>query len=115
MPYTDIHYLQARFKASRNSYERDEDFHQQLAWDPAKPYQGACRGLEIDIWRVGDDTHGHSFTYFMIGHTYPPGSHPFADYLGYLLSWYINHPNHNPIFISTSRVSKVVARRFRLR
>jgi hypothetical protein len=54
----------------------------------------------IDIWRVSDDTHGTSSTYWMVGHTYPPGSHPFADCLGYLLSWHVNHPGHDPIFVT---------------
>jgi hypothetical protein len=106
MDYHDINYLKAHLKASHNSYERDEDFHQQLAWDPNRTYQRGCRGVEMDIWRVSDDTHGTSSTYWMVGHTYPPGSHPFADYLGYLLSWHVNHPGHDPIFVTVDLKSE---------
>jgi hypothetical protein len=71
MDYHDINYLKAHLKASQNSYEREEDFYQQVAWDPNRTYQGGCRGVEIDIWCVSDDTHCTSSTYWMVGHTYP--------------------------------------------
>jgi hypothetical protein len=98
MPYTDLQYQNARLKASHNSYERKEDFHEQLLWDASQPWEGGCRALECDIHLIDDGSQGTSVDYFMIGHD-SPGPHPFADYLGYLLSWHANHSGHDPVFL----------------
>lgn len=45
-----LRYDQAAFKASHNSYERDErPVTTQFWWDDDEPHQGGCRGLELDI------------------------------------------------------------------
>jgi len=98
MAYRRLHYQNARFKASHNSYQRNEDFHQQLTFDASQPFQAGCRGLECDIWRHSDSTKGTSVGYFMIGHE-SSGPHAFADYLGYLLSWHEKDLNHDPILV----------------
>jgi hypothetical protein len=98
MAYKEIKFWKAQFKASHNSYQRKEDFHQQLAWDSEHPYQGGCRGVECDIWRKSDTSGGTSVGYFLVGHT-SPGSHSLADYLGYLLSYHVNNPQHDPILV----------------
>jgi hypothetical protein len=98
MAYKDIRFQKAQFKTSHNSYERKEDFHQQLAWDPDHPYEGGCRGVECDIWRRSDASLGTSVGYFLVGHV-QPGAHSLADYLGYLLSFHVNNPRHDPILV----------------
>jgi hypothetical protein len=98
MAYKDINFWKAQFKTSHNSYERKEDFHQQITWDPNLPYEGGCRGVECDIWRRSDASVGTSIGYFLVGHT-RPGAHSLADYLGYLLSYHVNNPLHDPILV----------------
>jgi len=88
-----------RFKASHNSYERDEDLHQQLRFDAARPWQGGCRGLELDIWRHSDASHGTSVGYFTVAHS-TPGNVPLANHLGHLLSYHANEPRHDPVLVT---------------
>ena len=88
-----------RFKASHNSYERDEDLHQQLHFDAAQPWQGGCRGLELDIWRHSDASHGTSVGYFTVAHS-SPGNVPLANHLGHLLSYHANEPGHDPVLVT---------------
>ena len=45
---------QVQFKASHNSYVRDESLAEQMAFDDEDHWQGGCRGLEFDI-RPNDD------------------------------------------------------------
>lgn len=47
-------YSRVRFKASHNSYERDEQpIVTQLKWTRARAYERACRGLELDLHQSG--------------------------------------------------------------
>jgi len=88
-----------RFKASHNSYDRDEDLHEQLRFDHAQPWQGGCRGLELDIWRHSDASHGTSLGYFTVAHS-TPGTIPLANHLGHLLSYHANEPRHDPVLVT---------------
>lgn len=99
MAYGGLRYHQCRFKASHNSYERDEDLHQQLHWNTGQPWQSGCRGLELDIWRHSDASNGRSLGYFTVAHS-TPGTRPLADYLGHLLSHHANHPGHDPVLVT---------------
>lgn len=50
-----LRYDQAAFKASHNSFERDErPVTTQFWWDDDKPHQGGCRGIELDIQQSRD-------------------------------------------------------------
>jgi len=99
MTYGDLRWHQVRFKASHNSYERDEDLHQQLLWDVGAPWQGGCRALELDIWRHSDASGGTSLGYFTVAHS-SPGDVPLANYLGHLLSFHANWLNHDPVLVT---------------
>ena len=88
-----------RFKASHNSYERDEDLHQQLGFDAVRPWQGGCRGLELDIWRHSGASHGTALGYFTVAHS-SPGNVPLANHLGHLLSYHANEPRHDPVLVT---------------
>lgn len=99
MPYGGLRYHQCRFKASHNSYERDEDLHQQLSWSADQPWQGGCRGLELDIWRHSDATKGTSLGYFTVAHS-SPGNVPLANHLGHLLSYHANQSDHDPVLVT---------------
>ena len=48
-PVYSLPYNEVSFKASHNSYDRDEPLVQQLQWNPGQPWQCGCRGLELDI------------------------------------------------------------------
>jgi hypothetical protein len=87
-------------KGSHNSYQRDEDIHQQLAFNMAKPYQCGCRALEVDFARHSDSTHGRSANYFQVTHDQGGDGIPLAAYLGYLLSFHLATPMHDPIFVT---------------
>lgn len=98
--YDTLRYNDVSFKASHNSYQRDEDIHEQLQWDALNPAQGGCRGLEIDITRHSDATAGRSVMYFQVSHDQGGTGIPLAAYLGYLLSFHIAAPLHDPIFVT---------------
>jgi hypothetical protein len=87
-------------KGSHNSYQRKEDLHQQLAFNATKPFQGGCRALEIDFARHSDATHGRNASYFQVTHKQGGTGTPLAAYLGYLLSFHLATPTHDPIFVT---------------
>jgi len=95
----DTAYNQLAFKASHNSYGRDEDLHQQLQWDAAHPYQCGCRGLELDITRHSDSSGGTSLGFFQVSHDQGGSGPPLATCLGYLLSWHLADTGHDPVFV----------------
>jgi hypothetical protein len=99
MAYGSLKFHQCRFKASHNSYERDEDLHQQLSWSASQPWQGGCRGLELDIWRHSDASPGTSLGYFTVAHS-TPGNVPLANHLGHLLSYHANRLDHDPVLVT---------------
>ena len=92
-------YNQASYKQSHNSYDRDEDSHESLAFHADDPGQAGCRGLEYDIWRHSDDSRGRSLGYFTVAHDTSSGP-PFANYLGYLLSWHLADVDHDVVFVT---------------
>ena len=48
-------YNRVAFKASHNSYERNEmPITTQLNWSKTNPHQKGCRGLELDIHQSGN-------------------------------------------------------------
>jgi Phosphoinositide phospholipase C, Ca2+-dependent len=89
-------YHEVSFKASHNSYERDEPIHEQLKYFLNDPSRCGCRGLEFDIWRHSSATE----RFFTVSHNDPNGGYPFAYYLGLLLSYHLNHPQHDVIFVT---------------
>ena len=100
MAFDLIPYDRVAFKASHNSYQRDEDLHVQLVWDAARPWQSGCRGLELDVTRHSDSSAGTHLSYFQISHDKGGSGPPLGAYLGYLLSFHANHPNHDPVFLT---------------
>lgn len=115
MAYDGIRYNCARFKASHNSYDRDETIAQQLQWDGVHRAQSGCRGLEFDIWRHSDNSGGRSRSYFNVAHTgvgNATGGRELADYLQMLRVWHAGQTNHDPIIvhidIKSSEGSKTV-------
>jgi hypothetical protein len=100
MTYGGVPYDRLSFKASHNSYDRDEDIHLQLAWDLTEPGQSGCRGLEFDINRHSDTSGGTSARYFQVSHDQGGEGPPLAAYLGYLLSFHCNDQCHDPVLIT---------------
>ncbi len=90
------------FKASHNSYERDETLSEQLKFNSNKPYNCGCMGLELDIWR-----HSSAYTpsqsinknYFTVSHT-TPGSTTLSSYFNQILEWHNGNPKHNVVLIT---------------
>jgi hypothetical protein len=100
MSYENLCYDQLAFKASHNSYERDESVLQQLHWSVVDSFNGGCRGLEFDINRFSDESNGTTASYFQVNHD-QHGEGPFlATYLQDLLSFHESDPDHDPIFVS---------------
>jgi len=89
-------YHEISFKASHNSYDRDEAIHEQLVYFANDPSRCGCRGLEFDIWRHSSATE----RFFTVSHSSPNGGYPFAYYLGLLLSHHFNHPSHDVILVT---------------
>jgi hypothetical protein len=100
MSHWDTPYNRLAFKASHNSYQSPYSMHQLLSWDPAQPDQFGCRGLEIDFTRHSDDSLGRSIGYFQVTHEQGGSGVPLANYLGQLLSYHLNHPQHDPVFVT---------------
>jgi hypothetical protein len=100
-----MQYNQASYKQSHNSYERNEDSHETLAFHSKNLGEAGCRGLEYDIWRHSDESNGRSLGYFTVAHS-TPGDIPYANYLGYLLSWHLADPTHDVVFVSVDIKSK---------
>lgn len=107
MAGTSASYNKVAFKASHNSYERDEDLHAQMRWNEQEPYDGGCRGLEFDINRHSDSSGGTSLRFFQVSHDQGGTGTPLGAYLGYLLSWHLAHPSHDPIFVDLDIKSKM--------
>lgn len=108
--YDDLRYDQIMFKASHNSYERNETRGEQLTFHPDKPYNSGCLGLEFDIWRHSDIyTPGQSIpeTYFTVNHV-SPGKTVFKQYLEELKNWHngLANKNHYPVLITLDIKSK---------
>lgn len=89
-------YHEVSFKVSHNSFDRDESIHEQLQFFSNDPSRCGCRGLEFDIWRHT----GQKEKLFTVHHTLPFAGHPLAHYLGLLLSFHFNNPNHDPILVT---------------
>jgi hypothetical protein len=97
MPYSDaLKYHEVTFKASHNSYDRDEPTLQQLAFHPEDPSRCGCRGLELDIWRHSDQQE----RFFTVSHSDPDGGNALSWYLKQLLSWHNNNPAHDVILVT---------------
>lgn len=86
-----------KFKASHNSYERDErPVTDQLAWSDRHPHQGGCRGLELDlrespnlwVWSVHHDEYQGR------------ADAQFSEYLRHLRTWSGFNPRHDVITIT---------------
>ncbi|MBK8493312.1 MAG: hypothetical protein IPL49_21140 [Saprospirales bacterium] len=103
-----IVYDQIIFKASHNSYDRDESIAEQLTFHPSSPHNGGCMALEFDIWRHSSPfirDQRISDNYFMVSHTGTGGS-TLANYLRQIKSWHHRTPNHPVILITIDIKSK---------
>lgn len=86
-------YNQVSFKASHNSYDRDETLAEQLQWDPRQPWQGGCRGLELDI---SESSTGNQWS---VSHSpgYSSRDPQLSEYLGQLQGWSLSNPAHDVV------------------
>jgi hypothetical protein len=91
--YLDLRYNEVSFKASHNSYQRDEPFLDQIAFDPDKPYQAGCRGLELDISQSNDGL------YWSVGHksSYDKDYRQLSQFLGELRQYLEHHTDPDPV------------------
>jgi hypothetical protein len=88
---------QVKFKASHNSFERNErPVTEQLLWSRRQPYQAGCRGLELDLrespnlwsWSVHHDEYQGRF------------DAQFTEYLRHLRTWSTFHPRHDVVTVT---------------
>lgn len=91
--YLDLRYHEVSFKASHNSYQRDEPFLDQIAFDPDKPYEAGCRALELDISQSNDGL------YWSVGHkgSYDKDYRQLSQFLGELRQYLEHHTDPDPV------------------
>ena len=95
-------YDQLIFKASHNSYDRNEPLGEQLTFHPNDPSKCGCLGVELDIWRhtspyVPYEQMDKGF--FTVAHV-TPGSTTLASYFDQILAWNKNNPGHYPVLVT---------------
>lgn len=93
MSVYDLPYNTVSFKASHNSYDRDETLVEQLHWDSEDPWQGGCRGVELDINQSKD---GNQWS---VGHVggYSTKERQLSQFLNELRVWSIRNPGHDVV------------------
>ncbi|HMJ92497.1 MAG TPA: Ca2+-dependent phosphoinositide-specific phospholipase C [Allosphingosinicella sp.] len=106
MSFENLCYDQLAFKASHNSYERDEDLLEQLQWNDGQRWDGGCRGLELDINRHSDSTNGTSESYFQVSHDQGGEGPTLASYLRDLATFHTNDTAHDPVLVCLDIKSK---------
>ena len=87
------------FKASHNSYNRDETIAQQLTFNSTAAYQCGCRGIELDIWRHDDNNPPMNSGYFTVDHTSSFSGETLKYWLDQVISWHNGNPNHDLVWI----------------
>ena len=87
------------FKASHNSYDRDESIAQQLTFNSTAPYQCGCRGIELDIWRHDDNNPPMNPGYFTVNHTTGFSGETLKYWLDQVLSWHKDNLTHDLVWI----------------
>lgn len=105
----DLTYDQITFKASHNSYNRDETLAEQLTFKPDTPYNCGCMGLELDIHRHTSDYkpfESISENFFDVGHTSKEIKGDLSVFLSEILDWHGKNPEHNIILITLDIKSK---------
>ena len=106
MSYGSVGYDYLAFKASHNSYDRDEPVVEQLLWNGSNHYNGGCRSVEFDIVRHSDGSRGTSISYFQVSHEQGGEGKPLADYLADLQSFHALDPGHGPVMVCLDIKSK---------
>jgi Phosphoinositide phospholipase C, Ca2+-dependent len=99
---SELTFDQLIFKASHNSYLRDESLQQQLTFNASKPYNCGCMGIELDIWRHSSDYTPYgsiSAGYFTVAHS-SPGDTALSLYLQEVLQWWIIYPTRDVVLIT---------------
>ena len=90
-------YNRVVFKASHNSYDRDEQpITSQIPFDTEEPHQCGCRGLELDI-RPSDDASAWSVGH--LGGYDEEDERQLKHYLGILSEWSEANPGHDVITV----------------
>jgi hypothetical protein len=91
-------YDQVIFKASHNSFDRDEKpLTEQLSWSARQPHQGGCRGLEVDL---------HESSNLWLWSVHHDGPYTgrtdmqFSEYLQHLRRWSAMNANHDVITVT---------------
>jgi len=96
--YGELTYDSVVFKASHNSYDRDEKIEYQLDYCPdGKKYNCGCRSIELDIWRhSSSEMNPH---YFSVDHNSGDSGKNLCEYFSKLLKWHDGNKNHDPILV----------------
>ena len=104
----DRRYHDVTFKASHNSFERDEKpFTEQLSWSRGSPHQAGCRGLELDlresphltVWAVHHDEYTSR------------ADRQFGEFLHHLRRWSELHRGHDVITVTLDLKARARDRR----
>lgn len=96
-----VPYSHLSFKASHNSYQRDEALTAQLSWYPGDPSRCGCRGLELDVCFFPDNGCDDADASLVVMHDLVPLCGPtLASYLDQLRSWHEENPGHDVVFVT---------------
>jgi hypothetical protein len=97
-----------KFKASHNSYQRDErPVTEQLVWSATQPHQGGCRGLELDLQESPD------LWMWSVHHDQYQGraDAQLTEYLRHLRTWSAFNAGHDVVTIALDLKARASDRR----
>ncbi|AYD47408.1 Ca2+-dependent phosphoinositide-specific phospholipase C [Arachidicoccus soli] len=100
--YQNLPYNLVSFKASHNSYDRNEKpLGKQLDFNnsPKTYFNCGCRGLELDIWRHSKDNPNED-GWFTVNHLTNSGGDKLSHWLNQILDWHDNNQEHDVIWIN---------------
>jgi len=97
----EVPYNQAQFKAAHNSIDRDESLYEQLEWKADEPFQGGCRGVELDIVADPDKLGANDEWRFAVQHggAFDAESPSLRSCLKEIRKWSDEHPGQGVITI----------------
>ncbi len=98
-----MRYNEARFKASHNSYDREDlSITQQLQWSNVDPHHGGCRGLELDLVQRRLERDGDPWRWSVShgGRYNDAADKQFHYFLKILRTWAERHPSHQVVTLT---------------
>lgn len=96
MSQDQLRYKYAAFKASHNSYDRNEPIGQQLDFHALDPSNCGCSGLELDIYQKSD---AWEWSVSHLGGYSSKPENQLRAWLQKIKAWTVANPGHRPITV----------------